>query len=96
MVTSTSEFLTTQVLNQALGCELTASKWNTCKAQIQCISPKVGKFWHSRDTKLGLYIVLAGKVHLLNDKDELISTLAPEESFGELTFLSGRVFAPYF
>jgi signal-transduction protein with cAMP-binding, CBS, and nucleotidyltransferase domain len=95
MVTSTPDSLTALVLNQALGCELTPSEWNTCKAQIQFITPQVGKFWDSRDTKSGLYIVLVGKVRLLNDKDELVSTLPQGESFGELTFLSGRAFAPY-
>jgi CRP-like cAMP-binding protein len=95
MVISTSASLTAQTLNQVLGCELTPSEWKTCSAQLQFITPQVGKFWDSRDTKSGLYIVLAGKVRLLNDRDELVSTLTLGEAFGELTFLSGRAFVPY-
>ncbi|WP_404785950.1 ABC transporter transmembrane domain-containing protein [Altericista sp. CCNU0014] len=95
MVISTSDSFTTQVLDRVLGCELTPSEWNTCKTQVQFITPKVGKFWDSRDPKAGLYIVLAGKVRLLDDKDELVSTLSLGEAFGELTFLSDRAFLPY-
>lgn len=95
MVISTSDSLTSQVLTQVIGYELTPSEWNTFNAQIQFITPKVGKFWDSRDTKSGLYIVLAGKVRLLGNKDELVSTLTPGESFGELTVLSKYSFVPY-
>jgi HlyB family type I secretion system ABC transporter len=95
MVISTPESLTSQDLSQVLGCELTPLEWNTCEAQIQFITPKVGKFWDSRDTKSGLYIVTAGKIRLLGNKDELVSTLTIGEAFGELTFLSNRSFSPY-
>jgi ATP-binding cassette, subfamily B, bacterial HlyB/CyaB len=96
MVISTPESLTTQDLHQVLGYALTPSEWNTCKAQVQSIAPKVGKFWDSQDTQSGLYIVTAGKVRLLNHKDELVSTLTLGEAFGEVTVFSNRSFSPYF
>jgi HlyB family type I secretion system ABC transporter len=95
MVLSTSNSLTVQDLNQVLGCELTLSEWNTCKAQLRLITPKTGKFWDSRDATAGLYLILVGKVRLLNDKDELVSTLGQGEAFGALTFLNNPSFLPY-
>jgi HlyB family type I secretion system ABC transporter len=95
MVLLTADSLTVQHLNQVLGCELTLSQWHTCQAQIQLITPKIGKFWDSREAKAGLYIILAGKVRLLNEKDELVSTLTQGEAFGALTLLGNRSLLPY-
>lgn len=47
--------------------------------------PKIGLFWHSQEAESGLYIVLAGKVRLLNEAGELIETLGRGSAFGNCT-----------
>ncbi len=45
----------------------------------------MGKFWQGTDVEPGIYIVLAGKVRLLNEAGELITTLELGSAFGEFT-----------
>jgi ATP-binding cassette, subfamily B, bacterial HlyB/CyaB len=52
--------------------------------QFKVISPKVGKFWQG-DGESGLYVVISGKVRLLDRDEELIVTLDSGSCFGEFT-----------
>ncbi|MFM6684562.1 MAG: cyclic nucleotide-binding domain-containing protein, partial [Dolichospermum sp.] len=57
--------------------------------------PKVGKFWTGKNVEPGIYIIITGKVRLLDDNDELITTLESGASFGEFTLFSESQFPPY-
>ena len=53
------------------------------------LKPEMGKlFWHSQNAEPGVYIILEGKVRLIDRHNNLVVSLAAEESFGELTLFS--------
>ncbi|MBD2167804.1 peptidase domain-containing ABC transporter [Calothrix membranacea FACHB-236] len=68
-----------------LGYSLSEVEFQRCLPQFKFINPKVGKFWQGTDVEPGIYIVLAGKVRLLNEAGELITTLELGSAFGEFT-----------
>jgi ATP-binding cassette, subfamily B, bacterial HlyB/CyaB len=82
-------------LNQVLGCALSSSEWRMCERQIQYFTPKVGKFWESTTAKTGLYLLLSGKLRLLDMSHNLVTTLSEGETFGELTLFETGLFTPY-
>jgi CRP-like cAMP-binding protein len=53
------------------------------------------EFWNSITGKPGLYIVVAGRVRLIDRDRNLLTTLEPEQTFGELTLFSEATFDPY-
>jgi ATP-binding cassette, subfamily B, bacterial HlyB/CyaB len=59
-----------------------------CLSQVKFITPKVGKFWQANNAEPGIYIILTGKVRLLDNQDELLSTLESGASFGECTLFA--------
>ncbi|TRV43694.1 MAG: ATP-binding cassette domain-containing protein [Microcystis panniformis Mp_MB_F_20051200_S9] len=87
--------LSVLTLNHIFGETLSESHFQQCLSQIQDITPKVGKFWQSSTSKAGIYIIIAGKVRLLDTDDELIATLGTGEFFGELTLFPEENFLPY-
>ena len=82
-------------LNNILGYSLEEDEFQTCLQEAKFLQPKVGKFWQGTEVKAGIYIVIAGKVRLLDDDDELIATLEAGTSFGEFTLFSDANFSPY-
>ncbi|MDZ7962501.1 MAG: peptidase domain-containing ABC transporter [Aulosira sp. DedQUE10] len=90
-----SDSLSLQQVCSVLGYSLSSEDIQHCLKQVKSLTPKVGKFWQGTDVEPGIYIVLAGKVRLLDDADELIATLEAEESFGEFTLLQEAGFKPY-
>lgn len=87
--------LSVLTLNHIFGETLSESHFQQCLSQIQDITPKVGKFWQSSTSKAGIYIIILGKVRLLDTDDELIATLGTGEFFGELTLFPEENFLPY-
>lgn len=87
--------LSVLTLNHIFGETLSESHFQQFLSQIQDITPKVGKFWQSSTSKAGIYIIIAGKVRLLDTDDELIATLGTGEFFGELTLFPEENFLPY-
>lgn len=86
MKTNFSQEQLSQLLNQTLGENLTDRELQTCWAKIEIVEPAVAKlFWQSKDAQAGIYVVLTGKVRLLDSDGNLISTLAVGSSFGEIT-----------
>jgi ATP-binding cassette, subfamily B, bacterial HlyB/CyaB len=57
--------------------------------------PVIQMFWQSRIAHPGIYIVLAGKVRLVDTNDNLITSLSVGSSFGEITFFSQKGFISY-
>ena len=62
--------------------------------QADLLEPKMGElFWHSRDAEPGIYIILKGKVRLIDRDNNLVVSLTAG-SFGEQTLFS-EDFQPY-
>ncbi|AUT03723.1 peptidase C39 [Nostoc sp. CENA543] len=81
--------------NQTLGYSLSETEFNQCLQQVKFINPKVGKFWQGTDVEPGIYLVISGKVRLLNDAGELVTSLEAGASFGEFTLFPEVRFQPY-
>ncbi|WP_013321446.1 peptidase domain-containing ABC transporter [Gloeothece verrucosa] len=87
--------LSEQDLNHVLGYTLSEAQCQRCLKLAQYLTPKVGKFWQGSEAKAGIYIVMAGKVRLLDKNDELIATLEPGQAFGEFTLFDEANFTAY-
>jgi CRP-like cAMP-binding protein len=75
-----------QQLTQSLGQTLLEPELANCCKQIEILEPTPGKrFWQAVDAGAGIYIILAGKVRLLDSIDNLVTSLGAGSSFGELT-----------
>jgi ATP-binding cassette subfamily B protein len=82
-------------LSNALGHSLSEDEFQRCLKHAKVLNPKVGKFWQGTNVEPGIYIVVAGKVRLLNDAEELIASLETGASFGEFTLFPDAKFPPY-
>ncbi|MEY2832220.1 MAG: hypothetical protein RLZZ574_1478, partial [Cyanobacteriota bacterium] len=57
--------------------------------QVDLLEPETGKlFWHSQNADPGIYIILKGKVRLIDRNDNLLISLEAGESFGELSLFA--------
>lgn len=57
--------------------------------QVDLLEPEMGKlFWHSQNAETGIYVIIEGKVRLIDRHNDLIVSLEAGESFGELTLFS--------
>jgi ATP-binding cassette, subfamily B, bacterial HlyB/CyaB len=74
-----------QHFQQTLGFALSKAETQHCLKQAKFFKPKVGKFWQGVDRDAGIYLIIAGKVRLLDPTEELIATLEMGDSFGEFT-----------
>jgi len=99
MVQKSSEFSTQQLgqhLAQILGQPLSEQELSNCCKQIEILQPSAGKpFWQTADATVGIYIILAGKVRLLDRTDNLIASVGVGASFCELTLFPDEQFQPY-
>jgi HlyB family type I secretion system ABC transporter len=83
-----SQCISTQQLNEICGVSLSAIEYRSCLNKGQLITPDVGTLWTEREIEAGLYIIVSGKVRLLNDLDEPIEVLVAGQYFGEYTCLA--------
>nr|AVH79655.1 cyclic nucleotide-regulated ABC bacteriocin/lantibiotic exporter [Desmonostoc muscorum PCC 7121] len=72
-----------QRLIEVLGYELNHLELQQLYKNIEILEPDVGLFWQTGDAKAGIYIVIAGKVRLLDRQKNLIATLPAGSAFGE-------------
>ncbi len=85
-----------QQLEEMLSQVLSEQEFSNCFKQIEIQKPTAGKcFWQTVDAPAGIYIILAGKVRLLDSTDNLITSLETGASFGELTLFIEEKFQPY-
>ncbi|MDY7014807.1 MAG: peptidase domain-containing ABC transporter, partial [Cyanobacteriota bacterium] len=84
-----------QQLAEILGYSFDHSEFSRCLQQLDYLKPPMGLFWQSEGTEAGIYIVLEGKVRLTDRAGELLSTLAPGDSFGECRFFPDESFSFY-
>jgi ATP-binding cassette subfamily B protein len=84
------------LFTQVLGQELADKEIEYCLKRAQFFEPVVGKkFWQTTDSAIGVYIVLSGKVRLVDEEDNLLASLGTGTSFGELSLFSEESFQAY-
>ncbi|HLP87889.1 MAG TPA: peptidase domain-containing ABC transporter [Nostocaceae cyanobacterium] len=87
--------LTTQI-RQVLGDSLSEAELENCVNAVEIIEPPIAKqFWQATTAKSGIYLILSGKVRLLDGLNNLITTLTYGSSFGELTLFPEQGFSAY-
>jgi HlyB family type I secretion system ABC transporter len=75
-----------QQLDKICGVSLSPTEYQACLNKGHLIAPDVGKLWTEQKIEAGLYIIVSGKVRLLNADDETIEVLVAQQYFGEYTF----------
>jgi HlyB family type I secretion system ABC transporter len=64
--------------------------------RVDLFEPEKGQlFWKSQDAEFTLCIVLQGKVRVIDRDNNLVVSLPPGKSFGELTLFADSDFQPY-
>jgi HlyB family type I secretion system ABC transporter len=88
--------ITSQQLAEILGAGLPEQERDRCLKTIKVQQPAAGKpFWQSANANPGVYIVMSGKVRLLDCTDNLLVTLEAGTSFGESTLFPTNSFQSY-
>jgi ATP-binding cassette subfamily B protein len=68
----------------------------TCLSHVENLEPTVGKqFWEMNDGQAGFYLILAGKVRLLDQNDQLLITLEAGATFAEASLFPEGEFENY-
>ncbi|MFS0517156.1 peptidase domain-containing ABC transporter [Nostoc sp. UIC 10607] len=89
------QYLAEQI-TQTLGKSLSKEELDTCLRGLEIVEPQVAKqFWQATTAEPGIYIVLSGKVRLLDSSNNLITTLLSGASFGDLTLFPEKELRPY-
>ena len=85
-----------QKISSALGEKISEQELRNCIETAQTIDVQVAKlFWQTTEAEKGIYIVLEGKVRLLDYFENLVTTFCAGESFGEATLFEQQEFIPY-
>lgn len=85
-----------QLLTNLLGEKLSDKELQNCWSKVEIVEPPVAKlFWQSQADEAGIYLVITGKVRLLDSSGNLISTLGVGSSFGEMTLFPESEFSFY-
>ncbi len=84
-----------QKITSVLGENISEQEFRNCIEVAETIDVPVAKlFWQVTEAEKGLYIVLEGKVRLLDYFENLVTTFCTGESFGEATLFE-QEFIPY-
>lgn len=90
------QHLVAQYLSIILQKTLPTKELENCLLGVQILEAPVAKqFWQATAATTGIFIVIAGKVRLLDSSENLIATLTSGESFGEITLFKTAEFQPY-
>jgi ATP-binding cassette, subfamily B, bacterial HlyB/CyaB len=92
---SPTPILSPQQLNEICNISLTPAEYQHCLKKAQLINPEVGKLWTAKNMTAGLYILLSGKVRLLDADDEMITAITTGQYFGEYTCFPTAQLSPY-
>ncbi len=90
-----SQLISAQKLAEIFCISLTPAEYQNCISKAQLVNPAVGKVWKATDTEAGIYIVVSGKVRLLDSDDEMIVALSNNQYFGEYAFFVAENVANY-
>jgi ATP-binding cassette, subfamily B, bacterial HlyB/CyaB len=84
-------------LPQILGHSLSKQELSQCIKNATIIEPTAGQlFWQTPEAQAGIYIILEGKVRLLDSAENLLLSLGRGDVFGESTLFPSENFAPYY
>ncbi|MEA5578141.1 ABC transporter transmembrane domain-containing protein [Anabaena sp. UHCC 0451] len=96
MISAISQEQLAAQVNQIFDNSLSKDDLENCVQELEIIEPQTAKqFWQSTNATPGIYLVLAGKVRLLDSGNNLITTLTSGSSFGELTLFPEQKFSDY-
>ena len=84
-----------QQLRDTLGYRVSEQEFSNWRSQIEILSPQLGRLWESSEASSGIYIVLAGKVKLIDSQNKLLVTEKSLASFGECTLFPQANLIPY-
>jgi subfamily B ATP-binding cassette protein HlyB/CyaB len=87
--------LSLEQFNRSLDHLFSSEDFSKIYQHFQFKSPKIGKIWQDKNLDSGLYIIISGKVRLVNEKDELIANLGVGDTFGEFTLFPETDFYSY-
>jgi ATP-binding cassette, subfamily B, bacterial HlyB/CyaB len=94
MVTSKLSF--SEPLTKALGQTLLESDLSSIAPALEITAPPAGKLlWQATDAPLGIQVILAGKVRLLDRDDNLVLTLEAGSTLGEFSLFPDDRFQSY-
>lgn len=85
-----------QRLNEAWGTNIFSRQLDFHENKLELIEPNPGQlFWDSNDREIGFYLILQGKVRLLDNADNLIVSLGEGKLFGQISFFPQGDFQAY-
>ncbi|MBV6623616.1 MAG: peptidase domain-containing ABC transporter [Rivularia sp. (in: Bacteria)] len=85
-----------ETITSVLGEYISTEELRSCLEAAETIEiPTAKLFWQLTEAEKGLYIVLEGKIRLLDYSENLITTLSVGASFGEATLFEEQDFIPY-
>jgi HlyB family type I secretion system ABC transporter len=83
-------------ITNTLGANLSEKSLQRCLLGLEILQPVAAtQLWRATEAKAGIYIILSGKVRLLDKSDNLITTISVGESYGELTLFPEENFQSY-
>jgi CRP-like cAMP-binding protein len=81
---------------EALGETLAPNDLSFCLRSMELLTPKAGQqLWTLSERSEGLYILLAGRVRLIDPEENLLLSLAPASTTGEFWLFPGLRLRPY-
>jgi ATP-binding cassette subfamily B protein len=96
VLTAFSKYQLSQDLTSFFGEQLSEADLEKCLTAVQIVEPPLTRqFWQLAGATPGIYIVLAGKVRLLDGAENLITTLTKGALFGQATLFLGREWQTY-
>ena len=94
MVTLAQEVI--RHLNDNWGTNIFSRQLDFHANKLELIQPSTGElFWGSNEGQVGVYLILQGKVRLLDRADNLIVSLTVGKLFGQVTLFIQEDFQPY-
>lgn len=96
MLTAFSKYQLSKDLTSFFSEQLSEVDLEKCLTVVEIVEPPSAReFWQLANVKSGIYIVLAGKVRLLDGAENLITTVTKGASFGEATLFLEREWQTY-
>ncbi|MGK7943532.1 MAG: peptidase domain-containing ABC transporter [Microcystaceae cyanobacterium] len=95
MIMQSQTILSKRQLSDIIGYSVSEKEYKQSLRQIKIIEPKVGLFWQSNTAEAGIYLIIEGKVRLINQQGDLITTLTSGDTFGESQFFPNEASEPF-
>ncbi|AFZ36751.1 cyclic nucleotide-regulated ABC bacteriocin/lantibiotic exporter [Stanieria cyanosphaera PCC 7437] len=93
MVVSEQDLI--QQLQQSLGKEIAKTDLIEYLQQIEIVEPQPGQlFWHSTDTSVGIFVILAGKIRVLDSAANQVFSLFSNSTLGESSIFAQENWQP--